>query len=421
MTMTAKILAKSAGLESAEVGDALLCDLQVLSLIDMVVWDSLESNGLSVHHPERIVICFDHFLDESMGKIAASVGHPQIREFVRQHGIPADNVYDVGRHGISHQVPVEEGFVLPGTFCATHDTQGATLGAMNAFAIPLLSSVEQAVVTGDTWMVVPEALRIVLRGELRSGVTGKDVYLRLVRELRDIATGRVLEFDGPGIEALSIDTRLAIANGANHIGAMTSIFPADQRLLDYLRPRARAAFEPVASDPDATYIETREFQLEDFEPMISGPGDIAELKSLDDVLGTQLEAAFVGSCSAGRIEDLTLAANELRGKHLHPNVRMVVTPISSKVMREAAAAGLIATFLEAGATVTSPGCGACYMGNQSPLRLGSGETCISTSVENYAGRMGSDKASIYLANAAVVAASAVAGEIAFPAAYHQSQ
>jgi 3-isopropylmalate/(R)-2-methylmalate dehydratase large subunit len=210
---------------------------------------------------------------------------------------------------------------------------------------------------------------------------------------------------------------MAVANGSNHLGATTSIFPADERLIDYLKPRAREPFEVVAADHDAHYSESYEYDLNEFEPLISGPDDIRKLRPISDVEGTKVQAAYIGSCSGGRFEDLRLAAQVLRDRKIHPEVRMVVTPISSQVMREAAEKGLLAIFTAAGAALTTPGCGSCFAPIQSPLRLEDEEVCISASVENYPGRMGSEKAKIYLGNAAVVAASAVAGQIANPLTY----
>jgi homoaconitase/3-isopropylmalate dehydratase large subunit len=413
-TMSTKILARAAGLPSVTPGDAIFCEYRSLSLIDCqsVAW--IDEQGLTLQHPERIVISFDHFIRDSMADLAASLALPRMRDFAARHKIPPQNVFDVGRHGISHHVPFEEGFVAPGAFCAAYDTQAATMGVANAFVIPLISSLLPAIVTGDTWIVVPESVRINLHGALRPGVAGKDVYLGIMDRYRECTVGRAIEYGGPGLASLSLDARMAIANGSNHLGAVTSLFEADSRLLDYLSSRITELFEPVFPDPDAQYVETIDLRLDDIEPAIAAPGDPSHRRTISEVLGTPIQAAFVGSCNSGRLEELALAANELRGKQVHPGVRMVVTPATSQVMRAAEASGILGDLLAAGAAVTTPGCGSCYFGNQTPLLLADDEVCISTSVENYAGRMGSAAGRVFLANAAIVAASAVAGRIAQP-------
>jgi 3-isopropylmalate/(R)-2-methylmalate dehydratase large subunit len=238
-----------------------------------------------------------------------------------------------------------------------------------------------------------------------------------MQDLAGKLEGRVIEFSGPGIASMPLDVRMATANGAPHIGCVTMIFPADQIVLDYLKDRAREEFTPVLADEDADYEAVYEYNLSEFQPLVSGPDDPTRIAPLPTFDGVKVDAAYVGSCSSGRLDDLALAAKILKNRKVSPGVRLVVTPISSEVMKQAAEAGYIATFIEAGATVTSPGCGACFYGNASPIHLEDGQTCITGSVENWPGRMGSNKAHIYLGNAAVVAASAVEGRIADPRKY----
>ncbi|MGY4183114.1 3-isopropylmalate/(R)-2-methylmalate dehydratase large subunit [Bradyrhizobium sp. USDA 4518] len=416
-TMTEKILAKASGKDALTVGDVVTAKIDVISMFDSFLDDWLLENNLKAWDPTRVVFSFDHFLPRATEPNKRWGDVEQTREFAQKLGVPRENVYDVGRHGISHQVPAEEGWVLPGTFYLAADTQGATMGALNCFAMAGLYSTFPALATGEMWMVVPESVRIILTGEMPKGILGKDICFRLLQDLHGRADSRVLEFGGPGLQSLPIDVRMGVANGSNHIGAMTSIFEPDQRLLDYLRPRARKAFEPVTADRDANYVASYAYDLSTFEPLVSGPGDISKIRPLSEVRGRAVQAAYIGSCSSGRMEDLKLAAEVLDGRKIKPDVRLVVTPISSNVLRDAAENGVLRTFLRAGATVTSPGCGACTWGNQSPLRLADGETCITASVEIYSGRMGSSKAEIYAANAAVVAASAITGEITDPRGY----
>ncbi|OSI81005.1 aconitase [Bradyrhizobium canariense] len=417
-TMTEKLLARASGRNAVSVGDVLTAKIDVVSIPDSVVDDWLIDNNLKAWDPKRVVFSFDHLPPRATGanpKWWRDV--EQSREFAQKIGVPRENIYDIGRHGLSHQVPAEEGWVLPGTFYLSSDTQGATMGALNCFAMPGIFSTFPALATGEMWMVVPEAVRIHLTGEMPKGILGKDIYFRLLQDLRGRADSRVLEFGGPGLKSLPIDVRMGVANGSNHIGAITSVFEPDQRLLDYVKPRAREPFKPVTPDRNAKYVDSYEYDLSTFEPLVSGPGDISRIQPLSQVRGTKIHAAYIGSCSGGRMEDLKLAAEVLDGRKISPDVRLVVTPISSNVQRDATEKGVLRTLLRAGAAVTSPGCGACHFGNDTPLRLGDGETCITASVENYAGRMGSIKANIYAANAAIVAASALTGEITDPRGY----
>jgi homoaconitase/3-isopropylmalate dehydratase large subunit len=416
-TMTAKILARAASQDSVEVGDVVSAKVDVLTVADTQRFiDLMNERGLRVWDPTRIVFCFDHFFEDWLPS-GASAAHPKIRAFAQAQGIPLENIYDADRRGLSHQVPVEEGWILPGTVSLGADTQAATMGAMNCFTIPTLSSGTTAVVlTGELWQVVPECVSLRLTGKLPRGTLGKDVVYRLIHDLGAVLNGRVVEVSGPGVASLPIDTRMAIANGSIQMGAQTMIFPADEVLLDYLSTRARGPFEPVAADPDAEYVARYDYDLGEFEPLLSGPDEIDLIRPLRDLAGTRIDAAYIGSCSSGRLSDLQLAADVLRGRKVASSVRLVVTPISTKVAREAEQLGVLETLRAAGATITPPGCGACYHGNASPLKLADGEVCVSASVENLSGRMGSDSAKIYLGNAGTVAAAAVAGHLAVPSA-----
>jgi 3-isopropylmalate/(R)-2-methylmalate dehydratase large subunit len=291
------------------------------------------------------------------------------------------------------------------------------MGALACAAFTRASEIQNVAVTGETWVLVPETIKVVLRGRLPKTVLGKDIFLRLMQDLQETAASAVLEFTGPGVESISVDNRMAVVNGSHLMGCETMIFPPDRVLLDWLKPRAREAFVPVFSDSDAEYLDTVEYDLSEFTPLISAPPALENVKPLPEVLGTKVDLAFIGSCGSARYEDLALAATVLEGKKVHPRVRLVVTPISSAVLRDTARDGIIATLVEAGAAITTPGCGGCYAGNQSPAVLDAGEVCITSSAENGPGRMGSPEGAIYIGNAAVVAASAIEGQIADPARY----
>lgn len=416
--MTSKLLARAAGTDQAGIGSIVLAKVDLVTCPDGTTFiDTFEQNGWRVWDPSKIIFCFDHIFQPDWMPVAAFKEHPRIRRFAKHQGIPAQNVYDFGRNGLSHQIPVEDGWALPGSVCIGLDTQSSTMGAINCFAMPSMWGTDSILLTGDVWMQVPEVISVRLEGSLNPGVTGKDVGYQLLLDLSTVANGRVVEFSGPGVESLSIDARMAIANSAVQVGALTMIFPADARLLNYVTPRARSAFEPVHADPDATYAHTRTLDLTKIEPLVAGPHDIEIVRNLGAVLGLSVDAVNIGSCSSGRLSDLTLAAEVLAGRTVAPGVRLIITPISAEVARQAAEAGVLHTLLAAGATVSQPGCGGCYSGNLSPLKLGDGERCLSTSVETLRGRMGSQDAEIFLANAAVAAATAVEGVIADPAPY----
>ncbi|MFC4950034.1 aconitase family protein [Pseudonocardia sp. GCM10023141] len=306
---------------------------------------------------------------------------------------------------------------MPGAIFAGGDTQAATMGAMNCFAIATNESTHNTLATGDVWLIVPECVSVRLEGTMPPGFVAKDVSEHLQQVLAGVAEGTIVEFSGPAVEHLSIDTRLGIANVANNIGALTMIFPPDRLLLDHVAGRAKYSYNPVAATPDAHYADQIVVDLGDVRRQVRGPDNTAAARPVAELDGLGITAAYVGSCSAARIEDLALVAQIVTGRTVHPSVRFVVTPISSLVAAEAARRGYLEAMLAAGVTVTVPGCGACFAGNQSPLLLEAGERCITTSVENNRGRMGSDAADIYISDPAVVAASAIAGRITDPEPY----
>lgn len=417
-TMTAKILAKASGKTKLEVGEVVLAKIEMFTSLDGTTWiDSMDAEGLKVWNPKKVILNFDHFFQPEWFPQQAVKEHPKMRKWAKEQGIPSENVYDVGRNGISHHIPVEQGWALPGTVCIGADTQSQTMGAANCFALAALHASETILLTGDIWMMVPECIRINLTGHLPKGVSGKDIVYRLIQDLGDKVNGKVIEFSGPGVETLSMDERMAVANGAVALSALTIIFPPDRVLLDYLEGRIREPFEGVEADPDAEYAATYDYDLATFDYVVAGPHKDDYVRPLGEVEGQEIQAAYIGSCASGRLEDLKLAAEVLKGRKVHPGVRLVVTPVSADTVREAMAAGLLQVFVDAGATVTEPGCGACYVGNLSPLKLGDDERCISTSTESARGRNGSLNSEILLGSPAVVAASAIEGRITNPDKY----
>lgn len=418
-TMAQKIIAKACEKSKVEVGEIVLAKVEMFTSMDYSPYiDMFYEKGLKVWNPNKIIYCFDHSYPQPDRINFYKKEHAKIRQFAKDQGIPSKNIYGVGRVGISHTIPVEQGWALPGTVCIGLDTQAASMGACNCFSIPTILGSTPIILTGDIWLAVPESVKINLTGELPAGVNGKDVVYSLLKEFGDNLSGKVIEFCGPALESIDINTRVSIANGAVQLGAMTIIFPADQKLLDYLKGRARDDFEAVEPDSDAEYASTYTFDLSSFHNMIAGPHDSTLVRSLSELEGLEVNAGYIGSCSNGRFTDLKLAADVLRGHKIHPEFRLVVTPATQDTMREAAASDVLQVLLDAGAMVTNPGCGACFTDIYSPvLSLADGERFISSATEAGKGRVGNPNVEILLASAGVVAASAIEGRVTNPAKY----
>ena len=412
MTLAQKVLARTSGRREVAVGEVVMAEPDVFELIDLVMphyIETLRSHGVErFRYPERCIVFFDHEVpahNERSAMLKKKL-HAQLADL----GITT--IYSEGRHGISHQAIVEKGHVLPGMLVVGPDTHLTTLGCVGAIAPPVNYEAVQALATGEIWLKVPETLRIVLHGERRPGVMSRDVAQHIIAILgRDRCDYRVLQYTGPAVAAMDMDARMTLCNVAVDIGAKSGVVEPDATTEAYLRPRARRDFEMVRSDPDAEYAETVEIDLGDLEPMIAAPPSPDNVMAISRVAGIKVDQVYIGSCAGGRMEDLRAAAEMVRGRSVHPDVRMIVIPTSQEIFAAASREGLIATFLEAGAVVTAPSCGPCY-GNLAPLV--EGEVCVGTGTTNMPGRMGSAKASIYLANATTAAAAAIAGEIVDP-------
>lgn len=299
--MTSKILARASGAAEARPGDVVVAKIDMLTQIDGTTFiDSFEQNGWKLWDPSRVIFCFDHIFQPEWIPQAAFREHPKIRNFAKAQGVPAENIYDLGRNGVSHHIPVEQGWALPGAVCIGADGQSAMMGAANCFALPALFGVDPILLTGDIWMIVPEAIRIDLTGAFRAGVNGKDFVYRLMLDLGDEVNGRVIEFSGPGVGNLSIDMRMAIANGSVQLNVMTMIFPYDDVLAAYLDGRAREPYNPIAADPDAPYVATINYDLSTIEPLVAGPHEIELVRPLAAVKGLEVTAANIGSCPIWR-------------------------------------------------------------------------------------------------------------------------
>ena len=366
--------------------------------------------GEKVFDPDMHAVILDHATPAPSTKHAEN--HRVIREFVREQGI--SNFYDVGR-GICHQILVESGLALPGEVVLGSDSHTPHAGVMGAFAAGI-GRTEMASIwaIGQLWLRVPESLKITVTGQLGAGVTAKDLALAIIGDLKaDGALYMSVEWHGETIQALPLSQRATLTNLMAEMGAKNSYIPPDQVVFDYLQGRAQREFEPVYPDPDASYAQDIEYDAGKIQPMVACPHTVDNVKPLSEVRGVEIDQAFLGTCTNGRLDDLAAAAEVLKGRTIAPGKRMIVIPASAEVYREALQAGYLEIFLEAGAVIESPGCGPC-MGNHMGVPA-VGEVSISTANRNFRGRMGTKESDVYLASPAVVAASAVAGVIESPA------
>jgi 3-isopropylmalate/(R)-2-methylmalate dehydratase large subunit len=411
-TLAQKVLARTSGRKSVDVGEVVWAEPDVFQLHDLVLphyINTLRSHGITrIRNPERCVVFSDHEVPAQTVRVAA-IKKKMVKD-MRELGIT--RFHPEGSHGISHQAVVEGGYVVPGDLVLSPDTHCTTIGAVGAIAPPINYEAVQALAMGEIWLKVPETIRIVLHGRPGPGVMSRDIAQQIIAMLgAELSDYRVLQYTGPAIPELSMDMRLTLCNVAVDIGAKAGVVEADDLTLEYLAKRATRPVERVVSDPDAVYCHTREIDLAALEPMVAVPPRPDLVVGVSKVAGRKVDQVYIGSCAGGRLEDLRATAAVLRGRRVHPDVRMIVVPTSQEIYIAASREGLLADIAEAGATVAAPCCGPCY-GNLAPLS--DGEVCIGTGTTNIPGRMGSASAEIFLSNAAVASASAIAGTIIDP-------
>jgi 3-isopropylmalate/(R)-2-methylmalate dehydratase large subunit len=405
MTMIEKILARKAGLESVSAGDTVTVDVDMTVLIDLQ-FATMWFQPQRIHDPDKVAVVMDHAVPAPTIKDAA--GGPLARKFVADFGI--EKFYDVGRHGICHQVIAENGLARPGEILACTDSHTCAGGAYNTAARGLgPAEVYSILCTGTTWFQVSPTIRYELLGTRPPGISGKDIFLYLANEYGD-ATNHNLEFGGPGLASVPINDRRTIATQGAEISADFSTFGVDDVLARFLTERGVEDYHAADADPDASYAEIRHIDLDALEPYVARPGTV----SRNGVPVSQLERrridqAFIGSCANGQLDDLRIAADVLRGQQVARGVRLLVTPASQQVYAEAMRLGYLQDIADAGAVITNSTCGACFGYHMGVL--GPGEVCVTSSTRNFTGRMGSTEAEIYMASPATVAASAIAGYI----------
>ncbi|MFC4949083.1 3-isopropylmalate dehydratase large subunit [Pseudonocardia sp. GCM10023141] len=412
MTIIEKILARAASVESVGPGDIVVCEVDRIAVLDHHFLTKSEPLPRRINHPDRAVFIMDH--GSPAGSVGDAIAHQTARKVARQFGI--DAFYDVGRHGIVHQVILENALGLPGTVLACSDSHTCASGALNCAARGVGRAEALSILcTGRTWFKVGPTVRYEFVGALPPGSYGKDVFLHIADRYGD-HSNQNLEFAGPGLPGLAMDDRATIATMAAELSAEFATFPFDEVTAEWVNGRTTRAFAPVAPDPDAQYADIRVVDLSTIPPYVSRPDFVPHNTVPVELLeATAIDQAFVGSCSNGKLNDLRVAAAVVRGRQVRAGVRFIVTPASQQVFLEATRAGYVQTLVEAGAVVTQSMCGGCF-GYHSGA-LAPGETCVTSSTRNFKGRMGSADAAIYIASSATVAASAIAGHIVDPRPY----
>ena len=414
MTITEKLLARAAGLESVSPGDLIMARVDFCLGNDItapVAIDEFEKAGFeSVFDPERIALIPDHFTPNKDIRSATLV--KQMREFARKHGII--HYYDVGRVGVEHALLPEMGLVGPGDVIVGADSHTCTYGALGAFATGVGSTdLAGAMATGEVWFRVPESVKFEYEGALGPWVTGKDLILFTIGEIGvDGALYEAMEFTGAAISALSMEERMTVANMAIEAGGKNGIFAPDESTHAYVEGRFRRTPRYVTSDPDAAYARTHTWRAAEIPLMVSKPHLPSNTQPAAELGDIRVDQVIIGSCTNGRIEDLRMAAQVLRGRKVHEDVRCIVIPATQAVWRQAMHEGLFEVFVEAEAVVSAPTCGPCLGGHMGVLA--EGERAVSTTNRNFVGRMGHPGSEVYLAGPYVAAASAVAGCIATP-------
>lgn len=409
-TFAEKALARAAGLSSVRAGEIIDITPDLVFSHDNTAAIRRIFEQVGVHHvfdPARIAITLDHAVPAPTTQHAQN--HAEIRAWVAQQDI--QHFFEVGR-GICHQVISEEALILPGETILGSDSHTTHFGWLGAFGMGV-GRTEMAALwaTGQLWLRVPESLRITLNGALQAGVTAKDIALRILGDLTvSGAAYRAVEFAGDTISVLSLDDRPVLPNMMAEFGAISAYLPPDQAIFDYLEVKRTRSYTPLYPDADAIYDAEYALDVSALEPQVALPHQPDHVMALSEVVGQPVQQAFLGTCTNGRLADIGAAAEVLRGRKVR--CRMVVIPASSQVLQAALQAGYIQTLIEAGATISTPGCGPC-MGNHMGIPAPN-EATMSSGSRNFRGRMGTPDAPVYLANPYVVAASALAGQIADP-------
>lgn len=414
MTITEKILAAHAGLDSVKPGQLIQAKVDLVLGNDVtapVAIREFEKIGVGkVFDKDKIALVPDHFAPNK--DIKAAEQCKVMRDFARKYEIT--NYFEVGRMGIEHCLLPELGLVLPGDLVIGADSHTCTYGALGAFSTGVGSTdMAAAMATGEAWFKVPETIKFLYKGKLGKWVTGKDLILYTIGDIGvDGALYAAMEFTGEAISALSMDGRFTMANMAIEAGAKNGVIAPDEITLEYVKERAKRDFTVYESDPDASYAAVYEYDVSNIEPQVAFPHLPENTRPMSEVGEIRIDQVVIGSCTNGRMEDLRLAAEVFRGKKVASHVRAIVFPGTQAIYQQAMREGLFDIFIEAGVAISTPTCGPCLGGHMGILAKG--ERAVATTNRNFVGRMGHPESEVYLANPAVAAASAVCGKIAGP-------
>ena len=413
MTLAEKILAAHTGKKKVSPGELVTARVDLVLSNDItapIAIKEFQRLGLKkVFDPQKVVMVPDHFVPNK--DILSAEQTKLIREFALEFGLV---YFEVGQMGIEHVLLPEQGMVLPGELVIGADSHTCTYGALGAFSTGMGSTdIAAAMATGDIWMKVPSTIKFVYQGKLRKWVTGKDLILYTIGKIGvDGALYSCMEFTGPAIDALSMDSRFTMANMAIEAGGKAGVFRVDNKTLEYVQLRARRQYTVFQPDDDAEYEKVIEYDASAIEPQVAFPHLPSNTRPISKVGNVRIDQVVIGSCTNGRMDDLRLAHQVLYGQRVHPHVRCIIIPGSQQVYLQALKEGLLEDFVQAGAAVSTPTCGPCLGGHMGVLAAG--ERALSTTNRNFVGRMGSPKSEVYLAGPAVAAASAVLGRIAGP-------
>ena len=414
MTMTQKILAAHAGLESVQAGQLIEANLDMVLANDITgpvaIHEVEKLNKKTVFDKDKVALVPDHF---TPNKDIKSAEHCKcVREYAKEHDIT--NYFEVGQMGIEHALLPEKGLIVAGDVCIGADSHTCTYGALGAFSTGVGSTdMGCGMITGQAWFKVPSAIKFELKGQLPKWVSGKDVILHIIGMIGvDGALYKSMEFMGEGVASLSMDDRFTIANMAIEAGAKNGIFPVDDKTIAYMEEHSTKKYTVYEADTDAVYDEVYTIDLSTLEPTVAFPHLPENTKTVAQSGEITIDQVVIGSCTNGRISDLREAAKVLQGRKVAEGIRAIIIPATQKIYMQAIEEGLVQTFIEAGAIVSTPTCGPCLGGHMGCLAAG--ERAVSTTNRNFVGRMGHVESEVYLASPAVAAASAVTGKISQP-------
>lgn len=411
-TFIEKLIRRNTGIPDAKAGDIVTVNVDRVMIHDIFipfVKDKFEEMGFTrLWDPEKVVLIYDHLVPAS--QLDDPRHHRIGNQFADQYGLTHVHRSD----GICHQLMTEAGYVKPGDVVFGTDSHTTTYGCVGAFSSGIgYTEMASILGTGTLWVKIPETIKVVIEGVLPENVTSKDVILRLIGDLTaDGASYCALEFSGSTVKAMTVASRMTMANMAIEAGAKCALFTPDEKTAEYCEVTLTDEMKGLCGDPDARYIKTVRYQAEELVPVLACPSQVDKIRPVAELEGTEIDQVFIGSCTNGRLEDLMRAAEILKGHRVAPFVKLIVTPASRKIYLEALENGTLGILAQAGAVITHPGCGLCC-GRTGGI-LTDGERVVATNNRNFLGRMGTSKVEIFLASPATAAASAIAGRITLP-------